>query len=137
MSDLINRFIEEGMMWESPIKVMQKQVKMQMEGEILKAVQEVGIVVDKEELMKALKHDREQYEKGYADGFNSNKWIPVEERLPEIEEEVLVCTKGKMLRVWSLTEDDDELTWEDGYGYWNRFDCVIAWMPLPEAYKGE
>ncbi len=38
-----------------------------MEGEILKAVQNVGVNVDKDELLKALQYDRNQYQKGYAD----------------------------------------------------------------------
>jgi hypothetical protein len=40
----------------------------QMEGDILRAVQKYGINVDKEELIRALQYDRNQYEKGYADG---------------------------------------------------------------------
>lgn len=37
----------------------------QIVGEVLK----IGINVDKDELIKALKYDREQYEKGYEDGY--------------------------------------------------------------------
>lgn len=55
-------------MYESPIEIIQTQMQMQMDGEILKAVQGVGINVDKEELIKALAYDREQYSKGYKDG---------------------------------------------------------------------
>lgn len=39
----------------------------QIEGEIYKAVMDVGVNVDKEELLKALQYDREQYQKGYKD----------------------------------------------------------------------
>ena len=39
----------------------------QIEGEIYKAVMNVGVNVDKEELIKALQYDREQYQKGYKD----------------------------------------------------------------------
>jgi hypothetical protein len=31
--------------------------------------QEIGYAVDKEELIKALQYDRQQYEKGYKDGL--------------------------------------------------------------------
>ena len=55
-------------MYESPIEIVQTQMQMQMDGEILKAVQGVGIDVNKEELVKALAYDREQYSKGYKDG---------------------------------------------------------------------
>ena len=39
----------------------------QIEGEIYKAVMNVGVNVDKEELLKALQYDRGQYQKGYKD----------------------------------------------------------------------
>lgn len=35
----------------------------------MKAVQSVGFDINKEELTKALKYDRNQYEKGYADAI--------------------------------------------------------------------
>ena len=35
---------------------------------ILKAIAEVGINVDKDELLKAMNYDRGQYEKGFEDG---------------------------------------------------------------------
>ena len=55
-------------MYESPIEIIQTEMQMQMDKGILKAVQGVGINVDKEELVKALAYDREQYVKGYKDG---------------------------------------------------------------------
>lgn len=55
-------------MYESPIELIQKQMQLDLESKIMSAVQEVGISVDKEELIRALKYDRGQYEKGYADG---------------------------------------------------------------------
>lgn len=56
-------------MWESPINQILGELQMHLEGETLKAVQNVGIDVDKEELIKALQYDRGQYEKGYKDGY--------------------------------------------------------------------
>lgn len=55
-------------MFDPVIKVFMDEMKMQHEGEILKAVQNVGVFVDKDELLKALAYDRGQYEKGFADG---------------------------------------------------------------------
>lgn len=55
------------MSYESPIKLITTQINMKLEGEILKAVHKVGVIVDKEELIKALAYDRAQYEKGWAD----------------------------------------------------------------------
>ena len=55
-------------MYESPEEIIYGQIKMQMDDEIYRAVQEMRIEVNKEELIKALQHDRGQYDKGYADG---------------------------------------------------------------------
>ena len=54
-------------MYESPIKVIQGELETQLEGEILKAVHRVGVSVDRDELIRALRYDREQYQKGFDD----------------------------------------------------------------------
>ena len=56
-------------MYKSPIELIENDLQFQIEGEILKAVMNVGVHVDKEELLKALEYDRGQYEIGYADGI--------------------------------------------------------------------
>lgn len=55
-------------MYESPIKIIAGEMQTQIDDDIYRAVQNVGINVDKEELLKALAYDRGQYEKGYKDG---------------------------------------------------------------------
>ena len=71
-------------MYESPIEIRQTSTQYtaifdkEKDSMILKAVQGVGVNVDKEELLKALKYDRQQYQKGYADGIEE-----VNERLAE------------------------------------------------------
>ena len=58
-------------MYESPIKLITSQITSELvqgvDGEIFKAVQKVGVMVDRDELLRALAYDREQYQKGYAD----------------------------------------------------------------------
>lgn len=56
-------------MYESPIKVIYNDVVEEFENEVLKAVQQVDITVDKEELIKALAYDRDSYRRGYKDGI--------------------------------------------------------------------
>ena len=56
--------------WERPVNVIQSQMRMDIEGQIMRAVQNVGVIVDKEELIKALRYDRGQYDKGFANGYN-------------------------------------------------------------------
>ena len=55
--------------YDSPIRTIASQIEMSMDGEILKACQRVGVDVNKEELIKALNYDREQYEKGFKEGY--------------------------------------------------------------------
>ena len=55
------------MNYQSPIELIMEQINLSLEGEICKAVQKVGINVDKDELTKALQYDRGQYQKGYND----------------------------------------------------------------------
>ena len=65
-------------MYKSPIETVMKEVFQKMnedfENSVLKAVQKVGINVDKEELLKALIYDRGQYDKGYEDAMNKVKY---------------------------------------------------------------
>lgn len=56
-------------MYESPINQILGEMQTTYENECMKAVQSVGFDVNKEELTKALKYDREQYSKGYSDGY--------------------------------------------------------------------
>ena len=68
-------------------------------------------------------------------------WIPVSERLPEKDGKYLICTNWDYL-------DVDVYRWADGWNCTRRIDGkvdredeidganIIAWMPLPELYKG-
>ncbi len=55
-------------MYESPIEVIHEQIRVQVDDEIFRAVQNVGVNVNKEELLKALEYDRGQYEEGFREG---------------------------------------------------------------------
>lgn len=71
------------MMYEAPIKAIygewQSQLKNSFDSSVIRAVQNVGIDIDREELIKALQYDRGQYDKGFADGLEVAKkhgrWI--------------------------------------------------------------
>ena len=65
------------------------------------------------------------------------KWIPVTEALPEKYQRVLVTIKridGEM-RVRSGDYHDDYF-WIDNGDFW-KCNEVLAWMPLPEPWRGE
>jgi len=63
-------------------------------------------------------------------------WIPVSERLPERDVDVLTYHKN-------VSFEYQYISWIDEYsGKWAGFvgsfpDEVLAWMPLPEPYKAE
>lgn len=64
-------------MYESPISEMVDDICLKMQnyhdGQVMKAVQNIGINVNKDELIRALSYDRKQYDKGYADGIATKK----------------------------------------------------------------
>lgn len=64
-----------------------------------------------------------------------NKWIPVEDKLPEQDlrykgrkvMSVLVSTKRHTVHTINRMKDGDK--W-----YWGRIKGIIAWQPLPKPY---
>lgn len=144
-------------MYKSPIEIITDEISSriteEMDGYILRAVQECGVIVDKDELNAALRYDRQQYEKGYADA-KKYQWIPCSERLPDEDYctgrgiqhsaevlatvvnhraddetfvDMMVTADGEWKMVHPIDGDNDVADWCE----------VVAWMPLPEAYKGE
>lgn len=56
----------------SPIKQFAQQVEMQrIEGLIVQVSQKVGYIIDKEQLIRALNYDRNQFKKGFIAGKQS------------------------------------------------------------------
>lgn len=70
--------------YESPITLIAREMETKMEGDVMNVVQQYGINVNKEELLKALMYDRDQYAKGYAKGRRDferpqGEWIIVKD----------------------------------------------------------
>lgn len=75
-------------MYKSPIDIyneIQTQIVQEDEKMIMEAIRKAGVNVDKAELIKALRYDRNQYTKGYEDGKND----VLDKIRAEIEEQVL------------------------------------------------
>ena len=53
--------------YQSPITMIAQELETKIENDCVKAVQRYSFDINAEELYKALKYDREQYQKGYAD----------------------------------------------------------------------
>lgn len=142
MENIFEKLIAPEMImdYKSPIEVMVGEMVMQYENDILKAVQDVGIDVDKEELLKALLYDRGQYEKGYADGVNVSKWIPISRgNLPDIYTQVLCCNDSGEVMVGRISWDEDSedfVAWGSIGAYNDWMPQVVAWMPIV-PYKVE
>ena len=100
--------------YESPITVLQKQIETQLEGEILKAVHKVGVVVDKEELVKALKCDREQYEKGFEDGCVSGVKECCQRIIERLKDSAIGARDSKDLSKFSAYFQAIEIVEEEG-----------------------
>ena len=64
------------------------------------------------------------------------EWIPVDDRLPEEGVTVLITWNGKI----DLGKYEEREWWwlaEAFCDYWKEAGDVVAWMPLPEPYKGD
>lgn len=106
---------------------------------VLHAVMQCGINVDRDELIKALSYDRDQYRKGFNDGYEfAQTWISVKDRLPEYNVPVLVFDQLENMHVYQL--DNDALygdTWVDYYDQNIKVNWITHWVPLPEPPKEE
>ena len=74
---------------------------------------------------------------------NTVQWIPVAERMPERNKSVLLCMKSRSSRTGMCiqTGSYDNGFWfiqgAAGYESLATFEFhVLAWMPLPEPYRG-
>lgn len=80
---------------------------------------------------------------------SAQQWIPVTERLPEEEVDVLVTRhfhSDNVLRKKGITEkyyvevanriDDEWVSYSDEYKIRRHLHEVVAWMPLPKPWEG-
>lgn len=74
-----------------------------------------------------LKERYELLEQLIKEHFDS-KWIPVEERLPEVHWFYTVCFDDGFIT--TVEFDGDWILWADATE-------VVAWMPLPKPYRKE
>ena len=147
-------------MYKSPIEIIQHRINYdsskQFDEAIFTAVFLSDIYVDRNELVKALQYDRNQYEKGFEDGkTEAAKWISVKDRLPEDDENLHFYDDGHIRFTSVLVHEEkrgtsianrlmirhhmnpalDEFA-TDGW-VWSRPSEPTHWLPLPEAPEWE
>lgn len=125
--------------YESPIHLImgQLQTEFAKQGSELdkmtyKAIQSVGIEVDKDELIRALQYDRDQYNAGYRTGYykgQQDKW----KTFPPPDEAGRYTVTRKDGTVGRCYYGQDER------GVWMWYDTnanpVIAWLENPAPYR--
>ena len=72
--------------YKSPVSIIQDRFRTEVEDNVMKTISGYHIVVDKEELIKALNYDRAQYQCGYTDGYTDGYESAKEYYLGIIEE---------------------------------------------------
>ena len=63
--------------WKSPVEIMMGEMETKLENDTMTAIQRYNICVDKDELVKALNYDRDQFKKGYISGKTEkqSRWV--------------------------------------------------------------
>lgn len=81
-------------------------------------------------MYKIYRMDRKSYEEGYKDGLNADRWISVEDKLPEEEGKYLCIIQNRYERKVEIELFISSV----GFISPNK---ITHWMPLPEMPKGE
>jgi predicted RNA-binding Zn-ribbon protein involved in translation (DUF1610 family) len=68
--------------------------------------------------------------------LRDSRWIPVSERLPDVQVTVLLSRppehRQSRLRIMRLIDQGYEQYWADDIGYTSPINSYSHWMPLPE-----
>ena len=127
--------------YQSSIELIMGDLEAKMEGDCFQAIQRYGFNINKEELIKALNYDRNQWALGYeyAKKTYEQEWFSADEQLPEDCVTVLIWFEyyrygdyNRMFRTYGLSYVVDGrwsgfINGETGWKDWK----ILAWMNLP------
>lgn len=130
------------MRYESPIELLSEALETQIEGDMFKCVQRYGFNVDKDELERALRYDRGQYEKGFREGTAQTTWEMSEiidaqqSRIEELEKQqedtsnigVLKVVRCKDCKHWGRNVVGNSAI----CSAWGRYSQMAQWCSFGE-----
>ena len=86
--------------------------------------------------VKGFKEEVERLEMKYGiEELEENKWIPISERLPEFDQDVLLSLRSLDIKTGFRAETEPYFYCHGIDGCYIEPQNVLAWMPLPEPYK--
>lgn len=109
------------MTYESPIEIS-NEITQNLEDYVMTIVQKYGVIVNKEELKKALQYDRDQYAKGYADGQRAG------ERIAKVT--YLEMSRNPKNIIWKCENCGQYMhrtLWSSPVNYCSRCGCRLEW----------
>jgi len=108
------------MSYSSPIEIANRMTS-QLEEDIMNVIFSYGIEVDKDELIKALAYDHEQYEKGYADGQRAG------ERIAKVEQVDLKNVNNVTFKCLECGQYFHQTAWGSPVLYCSRCGAKLDW----------
>lgn len=133
-------------MYEPPVKLFEQPMQAIMEARenaIFAQIQaNFHVEVDKDELVRALQYDRDQYDKGYKDGKadaafgECGGWVSSYERLPEKSGIYLVINEGGHYAAYNYSAKNKAFNSFDSHSDHDHDIRCPYWMPMPTPPEG-
>ena len=117
---------------------MQYDIEIYPEGLVALYYRSIWAMADLRERLK--KYEDAEEQKTVKNILRNNQWIPVEEKLPDVDKYILVSFENfSVPMIGRYTVDDDDSgtfrVGDEDESFIEHDLYVNAWMPLPESYK--
>lgn len=101
--------------YKPPIEAIRHEMEMRFENDVMKVVQQHDIFVDKDELLKALQYDRDQYRKGFEDGYTKHESKVAREIYVAIYNEIIEARNSNFEAIKERKEKHNVNRYEDTF----------------------